>query len=477
MSFFIVNGQEIQTSAPIKLSTKAESFSILGKNENGIFVHYYGNSKDELELFNEQLRSVIKREVKLKDRNTKVEEIFLRNEGVVVFYSQVVENRQYLKAAYLNAQLQTTQNLVLDSLENTKVNSFEPYYIKQSPNLHFFTFFKIYKSSDEIQIKYQILDTLLNAVHSGDFNIQDKGLVLKSFKINNNGVIYAVIARESKSVVNDYIYDKIHTFLYNPKNGYVEDRNFEENESLFKNIVSQIDGYTDKAYSVFNYRNKKNTDDIGHIIIASNKGDEDYFRFPYTEEYMNNIQSIDVKNWKEKALLIRPQQIIPQSNGGCLILTEAQYKYTRVVRQANPYGYGYGYGYYNYYNDAYSRQYDQHHFFDVLGVSLNADGTINWSVDIPKAQITEDDEGLYSSFIVFQTNNLLKVLFNENVYSNGNLIEYNLNPNGQMKRRILVNTEKGGYTLIPRMAVQISKNEILIPAEQKHSLQLFLLKY
>jgi hypothetical protein len=123
------------------------------------------------------------------------------------------------------------------------------------------------------------------------------------------------------------------------------------------------------------------------------------------------------------------------------------------------------------------RLYDQNHYFDILTYSLSADGNLNWQSVSPKVQVTEGDGGLYSSYIMYEANNVLKFLFNEDIYNNGNFIEYNINPLGNQKRISLFNSDKENLTLIPQKGKQISGNMVLIPSEQKRNLQFVLFKY
>ncbi len=474
-SFSLGWTQEMKISAPVKLPSKLSEYEILGKNYNGIFVHYYSSNKSEIEFFNHQLRSVMRKELNLKDRDTRLESVLLRDKGGVVFYSQNLNGIQYLKARWLSEYLETsTQSITLDSISKNRNIGFEPFYIKQSNNRQYYVYFSIFNERDKLSVKYQILDAELQPVDNGVFENLQRDVVLKSFKISDQGVVYAVVARQIKgSDPNEYIYDEIYSFVYDPqtKNGIQQTSRSEG--FRYKNIVTEIDNITGKAYSVANYRNSNNTDDIGIVMMnsESNSTDNFQYRFPFTKEAMATMHSYEAKDWRDQAMIIRPKRVIPQSDGGCLVISEGQYQYTRVVR-TNPYNY------YSYmYGNLSTRVYDQNHYFDITTVSIDNKGKVNWSVVMPKMQITEGDGGLYSSFVMFESNNLLKFLFNEDIYSNGNFVEYNLNPAGVTQRNSVLNSEKDALVLIPQKGLQISETEIIIPSEQKRNLQLVLFKY
>ncbi|MCO5230934.1 MAG: hypothetical protein M9958_07225 [Chitinophagales bacterium] len=476
----LASSQEIVISPSIKISSKLPDYEILGKNSNGIYIHYSNGTLNELELLNQQLRSVSKREILLKDKSSQLESIFLRNRGAVVFYSSLAEGYQYLKARYINDYLETSaEAIILDSIPKNKSNIFAPYYIKQSSNMKYFAFFKIEEDKQGMAVKYQILNNDLELVGGGTFENLQKDIVLKSFKINNQGVVYATMAHQVRSGgdPNNYIYDELYTFLYDPHLQIGKQQVIEKTKRLrFKNIITEIDNLTNTAYTVASYRSVDTDTDIGVLAISSNVSSSEsmHLKYAFDELSMSNMHSFKAKDWKEQALIIKPKSVIPQSDSGCLIIMEGQYQYTKVVR-GTPYN-----GYYPYYNMAdnyYTRTYNQNHYFDISSLSISGKGEVNWEVVMPKVQVTEDDGGIYSSFSLFESNNLLKFLFNEDIYANGNFVEYNLNPKGITMRKSLLNTKKENLTLIPQKGVQLSATEILIPSEQKRNLQFILFKY
>lgn len=475
-SFIQVKAQEIVISNPVKLSSKQTDFEIIGNNKNGLYVQYNNSSNSELELFNNQLRSVIKREINVKDRNAKIESIFLQEDRAVVFYTQQIEARLYLKARTLNNYLEPSNTeYYLDSIVNIKNAGYYSYYIKQSANLKYFSFFSIFEDKEGFSVKYQILDSDLQFVADGIFEIKQRDMVLKSFKINDNGVVYAVMAHQVRgSDPNDYVYDQLYSFVYDPKTQQGLEQHNEISERLrFQNIITEIDNFTNRAYAASSYKSIDNPDNIGLFVLSTepNSNHTLQHRYPYTKEAMSQLHSYDAKDWKDQAMIIRPKQLITQSDGGCVIISEGQYQYTKVIR-STPYTYPY-----SMYGDMYTKVYDQNHYFDISAISIDGNGQMNWNALMPKMQMTEGDGGMYSSYVMLEANNVLKFLFNEDIYSNGNFVEYNLNPAGETKSLSLLNTQKDGLVLIPQKGLQISPTELVIPSEQKRILQLVLFKY
>jgi hypothetical protein len=168
---------------------------------------------------------------------------------------------------------------------------------------------------------------------------------------------------------------------------------------------------------------------------------------------------------------MKPRRLIPRSDGGFIIVAEGEFKFTRVDR-IQPVTYSY-----TYMSDPNVRYTDQNHFYDIFIYSINKDGSVDWKVDMPKSQISENDDGYYSSFAFLEANNVLKFFYNEDILSTGNFVEYNVNPLGKTKRVSVFNSEKEDVVLIPQKSKQIDGNSIIIPSEQKRVLQLVKFSY
>lgn len=465
--------QKISKSFPVKMSNKFTDYEILGKNNQGIYLHFFSNSEHQIEMYNDNLRSMQKKTLNLRDKNARLEEIAVLETGLLAFYSHLSEGKQYLKVRYINDYLETSPTaIVLDSIPKFTYEGFDPFYIKQSPDQKKLATFTIFDNKGNFSVRFKIFNDSLALLHKGSFEIERRDMVLKSFKINNNGAVFAVLARLGRGGdVYEYVYDELYSFTYDPTTQNVVRQDIVDEEYRFKQIVSDISNTTNKGYLAACYKNRNDNADLGLLVAAGQSAGNPSFlqKIKLTKELIAQMQNYDFKDWIERAVIIYPRRVIPLSDGGCLLLTEGQYQYTRIIRTPPTNMYFYG--------ETFTRMFDQNHYFDIMAVAMDARGDIQWSTILPKVQVTEGDGGIYSSFILYEANNLLKFLFNEDIYNNGNFIEYNLNPAGSQKRVSLFNSDKEGVTLIPQKGKQISGNQLLIPSEQKRNLQLVLFNY
>jgi hypothetical protein len=414
-----------------------------------------------------------KKVLNLRDKNSRLEEIVVLETGLLAFYSHISSGKQYLKVRYVNDYLDTSPTaIILDSIVKFSYEGFEPFYVKQSPDQKKLATFTIFDDKGVFSVRFKIFNDSLELKHQGSFEIERRDMVLKSFKINNNGAIFAVLARLGRgSDIHDYVYDELYTFTFDPGTQNVIRQDIVNEEYRFKQIVSEISNNANKGYVAACYKNRNDNADLGLMVAAGQSPGNPSFlqKIRLTKELIAQMQNYDFKDWIDRAVIIYPRRVIPLSDGGCVLLTEGQYQYTRVIRTPPTNVYFYG--------ESFTRMFDQNHYFDIMSVALNNKGDVQWSTILPKVQVTEGDGGIYSSFILYEANNLLKFLFNEDVYNNGNFIEYNLNPAGNQKRVSLFNSDKEGVTLIPQKGKQISGNQLLIPSEQKRNLQLVLFNY
>lgn len=466
-------GQKIEKSFPAKMSNKYTDYEIIGKNQQGIFLHFYGNTEHQLEMYNDNLRSMQKKVLNLRDKNSQLEEIMLLETGLLAFYSHISEGKQYLKVRYINDYLETSMSsVVLDSITKFSYEGFDPFYVKQSNDLKKLASFTIFDEKGIFSVHFKVYNDSLTLLHEGKFEIEKRDMVLKSFKINNNGAVFAVLAKIGKgSDMHDYTYDELYSYFYDPDTKSITRQDIVTENYRFKQVISEISNTTNRAYVSACYKNRNNSDDLGLLVTGTQEGNNKSFlqKIPLTKELVGQMQSYDFKDWIERAVIIRPKDIIPRSDGGCIVITEGQYQYTRVVRTPPTNMYFYG--------ESFTRMFDQNHYFDIMALSLEAEGDANWVTILPKVQVTEGDGGIFSSYVLYEANNLLKFLFNEDIYNNGNFIEYNLNPAGAQKRVSLFNSDKEGITLIPQKGKQISGNQLLIPSEQKRNLQLVMFNF
>jgi hypothetical protein len=168
------------------------------------------------------------------------------------------------------------------------------------------------------------------------------------------------------------------------------------------------------------------------------------------------------------------KHIITKRDGGYLLVSESLYTTSRgsmYNRWDNPYYGGYG-GYYNPYGPyggyggpwgrtpgGYATRY---HAENLMVLSYDKEGNLQWSNIIPKSQFDDESESLISHELI-NTGGELHFLFN--LYERRNMLlnDQSISPEGRITRYPTLHNLDRGYDFMPRYGKQVSSWESIIP--------------
>ncbi len=118
-----------------------------------------------------------------------------------------------------------------------------------------------------------------------------------------------------------------------------------------------------------------------------------------------------------------------------------------------------------------------YNFDDVLVISLDSLYSIKWKYLINKSQSSLNDNGYYSSIVVANTRSHLYIMYNDRLRSNGDVMQYTFEANGQVTYKILVRSDNHFVSIIPSEAKQISYNRVILPVTKDRKFSLLKLDY
>ncbi len=84
--------QTIVKSSPDKVASRFSDYEIIGKNDLGILIHFFGSNESELVAYDNQLRIVNRKELPFKGRGINLEGFLLLKDKVLTFYTTNNEN-------------------------------------------------------------------------------------------------------------------------------------------------------------------------------------------------------------------------------------------------------------------------------------------------------------------------------------------------------------------------------------------------
>jgi hypothetical protein len=471
----VAKAQKIVLSEEEKLSGKFTDVDILGKNSFGTVVYYFGDGTHQLAILDDNLKTVIRKDISIQSKS--IESVVLLNDKIVVLYVQNTTQMQFFKAKILNKNLNETGAYTLDSL-SVNIDNKNRFYAKTSPDNSKLLAFTIIKNKNNMHVRFAAFDDRMQQYAKNLFTAMDKDNVsVRSVKINNNGYVYAVFGYQDKWGSDEYDFSNYIVNYYNVSDKTIYESEIKNTNTAYKKLITDINLENDFLYILCGYKNTVNKDNIGFYYQIMDMKTNVVLTQKYlsiSEEDVKDSRTYDFKNWRDKVFTLTPKKIIPRSDGGFIFALEGEFIYLRHERTNN---------FYNYYNPVFGavpseiRTTQFNAIGDIMIFSINKDGSLHWKNNIYKSQQSENDDAAFSSFSLFEASNVLKFIYNEDIFTSGNFVEYNVNPLGKSKRTSIMNTEKENLNLMPRKAVQLDARTLLIPSWEKRSIQFVQISY
>ncbi len=468
------NAQNIIYSNEEKLSSKFEDYEILGKNKLGIVVYYYGSSTNQIAILDNKLNTIVRKDINIQSKS--LEDVLLLEDRILITYVQNSYDYQYFKAITLNKNLNEIDSYTLDSM-SIKLDNRNRFYTKVSPDNSKILFFTIIKNKGNTHIRFASFDKDFKIMTKNLFTINGtENVSVRSVKINNNGFIYGIFGHEDKWSNDDYTFNKYTILVYNNDTKTIYESDIQESNKAYKKLITDINLEKDLLYILCAYKNTVNKDDIGFYYRTIDLRTNNILfekHLALDEEDVMNSNTFEFKNWRDKVFTLNPKKIIPRSDGGFLFAVESEFSYIIEDRPNIT----------NYTNTIFGnipqniRTIQKNNIGDVMIFSINNNGSIDWKNYIYKSQTSENDDAYRASFGLFEANNVLKFIYSEDINNSGNFVEYNINPIGKYKKISLLNTLKEELNPLPKKAIQLDANSVLIPSESKRNLRFIKISY
>jgi hypothetical protein len=168
------------------------------------------------------------------------------------------------------------------------------------------------------------------------------------------------------------------------------------------------------------------------------------------------------------------KQVIPKKSGGFILISESEYTTSRggyfnrwdymygspFYSPLDYYGYNpysrYGYGPNSYGNAV------RYHAENIMLLSFDSNGNLEWSNVIPKSQF-DDESDMLISYQIMNTGGEIHFLYNEYEHRNILLNDQSIAPEGKVTRHPTLRNLDKGYEFMPRYGKQISATQIIFP--------------
>jgi hypothetical protein len=206
---------------------------------------------------------------------------------------------------------------------------------------------------------------------------------------------------------------------------------------------------------------------LSGVVLASIQPDN--FNFDtigfsrFDPEFAGKVQGYKSSKKEKELTDYFLSELIIRDDGGVVLLGESNYQTNQTFVQ-----YSQGFPIY--------REIIYYHYDEVIMVSVNPNGSLDWRQIIPKKQ-TSVSPSPYFSYIAFAVGSELHILFNEEGRSKSAIMLYSISNTGAVTPRSLLNTETTDAMIVPADARIISPKTILIPANKRKKKGVFRLTF
>lgn len=443
-----------------------DSFSLIGLVKNKILTFRHNESKNVLNIYDDKLNRTIERKMSFEKKRIEVIAISSSENDWVLVYSYRKKSEEII-----NAIRYDNFGVKLDSVHlATKKYSFSSSkirFVESEDENKLLLFMK----KNRTKMEFLNVD-LITFKNSGLKTLEFKDVNLhKDFRkitLSNEGDVFMLFEKRTSFFTREkhrYIIKSISSDLLSTKEKVLKLK-FESENVLMKydnineelNIVSLITkAFSSKTKGYYLCKMKKDLS-VNKIVNRN-----------YRKKYLQNYYKFRNKKPRSYLRNMVLKDLLMRNDGGVMIMMESKEIISRkdYGRMGNlsmrPSG---------------LTHYNTDYIYGELGlISLHNDGSEFWSDVIFKNQISTNDFGVYSSFFVFKNPSELRLVFNDAIKDENQIMMYSVNPLGDIDRKSIFSTDLYNLNIAFTKSIQISSNKFIVPSYKKNTLKLVMIEF
>jgi hypothetical protein len=467
--------QSITTSAANRLQNKESIKNIIGSNDSLIYVLKRQNptfsaSKFEIDVYNHQLQKLKNIPIELpfsESNNTiAIKRIFINNNIPYVYYE--VDNRNSKQISAMVYDYSKRASVVLTSMPYEKSSRPPVFTITSDSSKMLVVAQAAYDKNNNETYHIQLFDEKINLLWDERLELPyaPKNFTLEKVKLYKNNVFFLANTNSEKSFDNA---EKFVLIRYDNNSNSVKEFELGLTGKWITSATFEIANDSTLYVGGF-YSNDKSFSIAGTFFLSidlrSNTISDKSLK-AFSENFMSEfLPPRRVKKGAELSSFYFDHFII-KPNGGAIFIAEQYFKSVSNYHDIHS-------GFYNF-NTIY-------YYNDIIVVSVDAEGQIEWNKKVAKKQYSVNDFGYYSSYALTFINNSVHIFFNDHPRNNNlknrdqNLRYMNypqraiitqatITENGQLYYSQLKN-EKNNLILRPKLSFRNENNHLIMLTER-----------
>lgn len=462
LSAFTATAQSILVSDPIQIRNDY-GYEIIGRLKDRILVFRDRYDNFEIQAFDQQLRAAWSKELEdLNRQGTRVLSVIPGKNDFSILYAQRIRGKHYLRIHKYDPAA------VLIDTATIKIygeRTFSPPLLETSlsEDRNCVAIYNL-GERDKIEIscfKIDQMKLLWDKTALYEQTINDR--TLAGVTLNNAGTFYITTEYDNKKPKIDQ--HRWHILQVGADNEQVLKLSLAG--FLTTDVKFAYDHHNNCLTAAGLWGEKSKERANGTFFMRSflpNDGAAILKKSYFDDQLVSVLKSKDVAGDSKGIEEADVAQILLRADGGAAIVVERHYQIqrgggspSRIMRDV--------------------RLVTDYYYEDVFIVSLNPEGTVDWSSVLHKKQYSQDDEAIFSSYFLMRSPNQLHFLFNDEIRYENTCSEYLVSPNGKFDRNSLLSTVNKGLRIRFRDGIQISANECLIPSENRSKLRLLAIQW
>lgn len=463
-----VFGQQVVISEGQKLSGKTPNLRILGKNDQGLIIYKFGKGTDIVEAFNDDLIPKWSQNLSIKQENSGITDIIIYPTFSVAYFLAQEKDFSVLYAQILGSRFKTGGKfIVADTINGARGEIEERMKTVYSQNRkHLLTYYPHIEGGKLAYIQLTGLSDELDELYKTKliFPEHSPSQVMVKALAANNGRSYFLFEdvdrNRRKFDGTDFV-----LYEYDPTTGDLIALPLQLEAPVHGGVNMTIDNVNNYLAVAGFFTDEDGDEAKGYFLRGIDMTDRMLGKKidnNFTRDMLFQIAGKDSSRDLSGLFSFKVNSIILRQDGGALLLTESQYNDQEIDNGPTSFGPSAGPNF---------RSVNVYYYNDVFIINLKPDGSMDWFNLLRKKQISEDDDGFFSSYGLLTMDNSLKFIYNEEIYYKTNVNEYTLTPDGTVERSFMFNAGMKDIMLAPGLAKQISGNEIIIPSFRNRSVK------
>lgn len=454
LSISALSGQEVTISQEVLLKDES-AYSLLGKIDDRILLLKNKPYSQELSIYDEGLTFVQSVPIDLEQNREYLLGVTRSDYDFTLIYTYRDRETKFVKASKFNKKGDLLLTDTIEVLPNELMDGY--YALKSSDDERFIVLYQFTRDRSIKMFLYDCREMKVERLNEIEINEINAKRDFRAIEVSNSGDIYIVFERYGyKFKLRDHFLQ----LLEINRDGSTFESKIPMSNRYKIDVKIVVDNYNNNAKLVGLYGSEY--DNVSEGYFVSDLETVKYIPYSNDREDIIINQNVHLMHGLENYRLM---DVVLRRDGGTVLVIEKNLEFFR----SSPYGRdplgGYRTGIVDYIAE------------DILVINAKPNGEIAWKSVLPKRQISQDDNGVYSSYFLFITNSKLHFIFNDEIKTNNTVSEYVLNPLGIYERNAVLSTVNQKLKLRIKSAIQTSADSFVMISERSNRLNIVKVQY